>query len=324
MNQELLKELKKITPEEQALLNGQKGINPSLYNLEHSMTIDNKKLLEHGKLLQIRPHTRFVHFPKHNHNYVEMIYMCSGSTRHLINGSEVLLCTGELLFLSQTATQEIFPAGYDDIAVNFIILPEFFGQPLDMIGTEDNMLRTFIIECLKNGSQNVHYLHFKAADILPIQNLVENLIWTLHNKQPNKRSSNQVTMGLLFLQLMNYIDKAEIGQENYEQELLLTVFQYIEEHYSEGELSELAQELGYDLYRLSRIIKRHTGKNYKDLLQEKRLNQAAYLLQNTSLSVTDIGLHVGYHNFSYFYKIFKARFGMSPRSYRLSREPESR
>ena len=34
MNQELLKELKKITPEEQALLNGQKGINPSLYNLE--------------------------------------------------------------------------------------------------------------------------------------------------------------------------------------------------------------------------------------------------------------------------------------------------
>lgn len=186
------------------------------------------------------------------------------------------------------------------------------------------MLRTFIIECLKNGSQNVHYLHFKVADILPIQNLVENLIWTLHNKQPNKRSSNQVTMGLLFLQLMNYIDKAEIGRENYEQELLLTVFQYIEEHYSDGELSELAQELGYDLYWLSRIIKRHTGKNYKDLLQEKRLNQAAYLLQNTSLSVTDIGLNVGYHNFSYFYKIFKARFGMSPRCYRLSREPESR
>lgn len=324
MNQELLKELKKITPEEQALLDGQKGINPSIYNLEHSMTIDNKKLLEHGKLLQIRPHTRFVHFPKHNHNYVEMIYMCSGSTRHMINGGEVLLGTGELLFLSQTATQEIYPAGYDDIAVNFIILPEFFGQPLDMIGTEENMLRTFIIECLKNGSQNVNYLHFKVADILPIQNLVENLIWTLHNKQPNKRSSNQFTMGLLFLQLMNYIDKAEIGQDNYEQELLLTVFGYIEEHYRDGELSELARELGYDLYWLSRVIKRHTGKNYKDLLQEKRLNQAAYLLHNTSLSVTDIGLNVGYRNFSYFYKIFKARFGMSPRSYRLTKEPDPR
>ena len=100
-------------------------------------------------------------------------------------------------------------------------------------------------------------------------------------------------------------------------------------HIQHGETVEcvmryFAQELGYDLYWLSRIIKRHTGKNYKDLLQEKRLNQAAYLLQNTSLSVTDIGLNVGYHNFSYFYKIFKARFGMSPRCYRLSREPESR
>ncbi len=63
MNQELLKELKKITPEEQALLNGQKGINPSLYNLEHSMTIDNKKLLEHGKLLQSRAHNSLCPFP---------------------------------------------------------------------------------------------------------------------------------------------------------------------------------------------------------------------------------------------------------------------
>lgn len=317
MNTKLLYELQKITEEEQALLDGQSGINPAIYNLEKSMTIDNRKLLEHGKLIQIRPHTRFVHFPKHNHNYVEMIYMCSGKTRHLINGAEVTLNTGELLFLSQTATQEIYPAGSDDIAVNFIILPEFFGQPLDMIGTEDNMLRTFLIECLKNGNQDVNYLHFHVADILPIQNLVENLIWTLHNRQPNKRSSTQITMGLLFLQLMNYIDKAEIGKDNLEQELLLTVLQYIEEHYRDGELSSLAEELGYDLYWISRLIKRLTGKNYKDLLQEKRLNQASYLLLNTSLSVTDIGLNVGYHNFSYFYKIFKEKYGMSPRRYRL-------
>lgn len=318
MNEKLLQELQKITEEEQALLDGQKGINPSIYNMEKSMTVDNRKLLEHGKLIQIRPHTRFVHFPKHNHNYVEMIYMCSGQTRHLINGAEVVLEKGELLFLSQTATQEIFPAGAEDIAVNFIILPEFFGQPLNMIGTEENMLRTFLIECLKNGNQDVNYLHFHVADILPIQNLVENLIWTLHNRQPNKRSSTQITMGLLFLQLMNYIDKAEIGENNLEQEILLTVFQFIEEHYRDGELSDLAEELGYDLYWLSRLIKRLTGKNYKDFLQEKRLSQAAYLLLHTSLSVTDIGMDVGYHNFSYFYKIFNARYGMSPRRYRMA------
>ena len=160
MNAELLSQLKKVTDEEQAILDGRKTIDPSLYNLDHSMTIDNKKLLDQGKLIQIRPHTRFVHFPRHNHNYVEVIYMCSGCTRHIVNGSEILLKEGELLFLSQNAIQEIYPAGCDDVAVNFIILPEFFDTPLSMLGTEDTPLRAFLIECLKDGNQNINYLHF--------------------------------------------------------------------------------------------------------------------------------------------------------------------
>lgn len=316
MNAELLSQLKKITDEEQAILDGRKAIDPSLYNLDHSMTVDNKKLLEHGKLIQIRPHTRFVHFPRHNHNYVEVIYMCSGSTRHIVNGSQILLKEGELLFLSQNAIQEICPAGRDDVAVNFIILPEFFDKPLSMLGTEDTPLRTFLIECLKDGNQNINYLHFKVSDILPIQNLVENMIWTLLFRQPNNRSINQTTMGLLFLQLLNHIDKMDLGKEHFEQELLMHVFQYIEENYRDGALTTLAGQLGLDLYQMSRLIKKHTGKNYKDLLQDKRMSQAAYLLSNTTLSVTDISLHVGYSNFSYFYRLFRRRYGLTPKEYR--------
>lgn len=44
---------------------------------------------------------------------------------------------------------------------------------------------------------------------MPVQNLVENLIWTIRNRQPNKRSINQITMRLLFLQLMNCMDRLE-------------------------------------------------------------------------------------------------------------------
>lgn len=316
MDKKLLDHLKTITDEEREILDGQNTINPALYNLEHSMTIDNKKLLGHGKLIQIRPHTRFVHFPKHNHNYVEVIYMCSGHTTHVINGVEIDLEAGDLLFLNQNATQEIYPADYEDVAVNFIILPEFFDTPLMMLGSEENMLRTFLIECLKNGNQDISYLHFKVADILPIQNLVENLIWTLQYGHSNKRSINQTTMGLLFLQLLNHIDKMELGKDHLEQELIFAVFQYIEENYRDGELSALAEKLGYDLYWMSRLIKKQTGRNYKELLQEKRLNQAAYLLNSTTLSITDISLHVGYSNFSYFYKIFKNKYRSSPNQYR--------
>lgn len=44
----------------------------------------------------------------------------------MIDGTDVILKKGELLFLNQSAVQEIYPASEKDIAVNFIVLPEFF------------------------------------------------------------------------------------------------------------------------------------------------------------------------------------------------------
>lgn len=321
MTEEVIAKLRGITPEEQRILDGAKDIDKNLYMSKNSNIIDAGKLLDSGKLIQVRPHTRFVHFPVHTHNYIEVIYMCSGSTSHIINGNPVTLHQGELLFLSQNSTQEIYPAGENDIAVNFIILPEFFDDGLQMIGTEENLLRDFIINCLRGDRDSSGYLHFKVADVLPIQNLIENLIWTIQNKQPNKRRTNQITMGLLFLQLMNHMDKLDANQEIAEENLMIQVLSYIEEHYREGQLSDLAEELHYDLYWLSREIKRQTGKTYTELLQTKRLNQAAYLLQTTTMSVMDIAMAVGYDNISYFHRIFQKKYDMTPRKYRLqSRE----
>lgn len=318
MTEELLQELKKITPEEQKILSGTQEIEKSLYMSSEADVIDAKKLLEAGKMIQVRTHTRFVHFPKHTHNYIEVIYMCSGSTRHIVNGEEVILRQGELLFLNQKVTQEIYPAGENDIAVNFIILPEFFDYGLKMMETEENLLRDFIIDCLRGENGTNGYLHFKVADILPVQNLVENLIWTIMHRQPNKRSINQATMGLLFLQLMNCMDKLETDEGSGRQKLIITVLSYIESHYRDGELSELAESLHYDVYWLSKEIKKRTGKTYTELLQAKRLGQAAYLLGTTSMSVMEAALAVGYDNISYFHRIFQKKYGCTPRAYRLS------
>lgn len=312
----LYQELKKITEEEEYYLSGDGDIQKALYMSQNSDVIDASRLLEKGKLIRVRPHTRFVHFPKHTHNYIEMIYMCSGSTRHIVNGTEVLLQEGELLFLNQSTTQEIYPAGEDDIAVNFIVLPEFFDYGLQLIGNEQNLLKDFVIDCLTGQKDGMGYMHFKVADVLPIQNLIENLIWSIWNKQPNKRSMNQITMGLLFLQLINHMDRLQASDTNQNQKLVIDVLGYIEEHYRDGELTELAELLHYDTYWLSKEIKKQTGKNYTDLVQTKRLNQAAYLLENTSMSVLEIGLAVGYDNQSYFHRIFQKRFGVTPKKYR--------
>ena len=317
MHRELLDALSVITEEEQRILDEQRGIDPQLYTEKKELIVDSEKLLKKGKLIQVRPNTRFVNFPKHKHNYVEVIYMCQGTTTHILNGSKVILEAGDLLFLNQNAEQEILPAGEQDIAVNFIVLPEFFDTAFSMMDMEEeNALKEFLVGALCGKNDQTSYLYFHVAEILPIQNLVENMVWTIFYDQPNKRRCNQITMGLLLLQLLNHMDRMETGTAAFDRELTGAVLNYIEEHYKNGSLSELAEIMGYDMYWLSREIKKRTGKTYKELLQSRRMRQAAYLLKNSRLSVADIIESVGYDNTSYFFRKFKECYGVSPKGYR--------
>ena len=283
MERELLEQLKGITGEEQEILSGKNEIEKSIYTKQQEFVVNARQMLNKGKLIDIRTHTRFVHFPRHSHDYIEIIYMCSGQTTHRINGKEeVTLEKGDLLFLNRNATHEIYPAQEDDIAVNFI--------------------------------------YFKVADILPIQNLIENMIWSLVYRQGNARNINQTTMGLLILQLANYTDRiAGMNQRHYEQSLMLTVLRYIEEHYKEGTLTELAELVNQSVTGLSRFIKKQSGMNFQQLVQQKRLNQAVFLLTTTKLTVEEIILAVGYDNSSYFHRIFRERYGVTPKKYRMDR-----
>lgn len=316
MHQELLRELAVITEEEQRILDGQNGIDQQIYTEKKEMVIDSKKLLKKGKLIQVRPHTRFVHFPAHTHNYIEVIYMCRGTTTHIVNGNKVVLDEGDLLFLNQNAVQEILPAGEDDIAVNFIVLPEFFGTAFSMVGDGENQLKKFLVGALCGKDGETSYLYFHVADILPIQNLIENMVWTIFYDSANKRSCNQITMGLLFLQLLNYMDKMESGGNRFDTEITASVLGYIDEHYRDAKLSDLAADLKCDIYWLSREIRQKTGKTYKELLQEKRMQQAVYLLENSGIPVCDVIESVGYDNTSYFYRKFREKYGVSPKEYR--------
>lgn len=313
INREILKHLIPITDEEQAILDGRSTVDSSIYTENDDNIISAKKLLKDGKLITIRTHTRFIHFPEHTHDFVEAVYMCSGKTTHIINGKTIVLSEGELLFLGQNAKQEIFPASGNDIAVNFIILPQFFYKTLEMLGAEETPIKKFLLESLFK-EENPGYLHFKVSDILPVQNLIENLLWTLTGNTPNKRNINQTTMGLLFMQLLNHTDK--LAYQSKEEAAILQIFKYIEENYKNGSLTEAAGLLHYDFYWLSHEIKNQTGKTYTELLQEKRLSQAAYLLKNTRIGVDDISKAVGYENKSYFHRLFAKHFGMSPKKYR--------
>nr|MCR5717027.1 AraC family transcriptional regulator [Lachnospiraceae bacterium] len=125
-------------------------------------------------------------------------------------------------------------------------------------------------------------------------------------------------MGLLFLQLQNYSDRINrVDPTQIEQSMIFHVLHYIEENYREGSLEELAEQLSQPAYYLSKLIKKQSGSTFKQLLQTRRLNQAAFLLTTTMLPVEDIIALVGYDNTSYFHRIFKAQYHMTPKAYRL-------
>lgn len=320
MNPELLKKLRWITEEEQEILNGISEIRSEIYSpqaADRDFTIDSKKLLEKGRLIEVRPHTRFVYFPRHRHNYVELVYMYSGTTTHIIDEqTRLVLNEGDLLFLNQSATHEILPAGADDIAVNFIILPEFFDRSISMI-EQENVLRDFLLATLSGDTGLSNYLHFPVREILPVQNLLENMIWTIFSDRKDTNTINQTTMGLLLMNLSMFAENINQNTpKQYEQQLIFSVLKYIETHYKNGSLTEISAELNQPAYSISRLLKKHLNKNFKELLQERKLQQAAYLLLQSSLSTEQILSAIGYDNSSYFHKRFRMKYQCSPKEYR--------
>jgi AraC family transcriptional regulator len=66
------------------------------------------------------------------------------------------------------------------------------------------------------------------------------------------------------------------------------------------------------------LFKQITGVTPHVYLANVRLEHARRLLSETSLSISQIAIRVGYHSQSHFTKIFKSVTGVTPRVYRDS------
>lgn len=316
MNQALYESFCAITLEEEALLSGS-ALRRELYTTPGAFIIDAEKMMDKGRLITLRPHTRFIAFPSHQHNYIELMYMLSGETVHTVNAGETIrLKKGELLLMNQHASHAIEEAGPDDIAVNLIILPTFFDAVLDMLGI-GNLLSRFLIDALRSTDTTVSYLHFEVSQVNEIQCLMESMLSFLSSDSRNSKRIGQASMGLLFLHLLNHTAKARFGQDEPKQNaMVLAVLREIEANYQCANLSLIAMHFHVSLSYLSRVVKEATGLNFKQLLQEKRLEKSASLLKNTTLTINEILTVVGYNNSSYFYNIFTLKYGQTPSLYR--------
>ena len=317
MKEELLEKLRPITEEERKILEEKKEIQKDIYTATEEFMIDSRKMLEKGRVIDIRTHTRFIPFPKHSHNFIEILYMCEGHTFHKIDGlTDIELKAGELLFLNQLSSHEIAEGGADDIGINFIILPQFFDQVLPLL-PRNNELAEFVMQGLNKKGIGKNYLHYQVSEVLPVQNLIENMVWNLLHRPENHRMMNQMSTAILFIQLAEQTDKlAKYDSDVYQDVFAPEILKYIEEEYKTATLEELAEAMNVALSTASKIVKKSTGMTFKELLMRQRLMQAANLLEHTNLSITEIIERVGYENTSHFHRIFKDTFQMSPKEYR--------
>ena len=317
MRKELLDELMIISEEEKKYKSGQSTVEQSLYAKDNLTEIDRKRLLQRGKLITVRPHSRFVDFPEHRHNYVEMMYVVQGSITHYIEGKELVLRKGDVLMLNQHVSHAIKRAEYEDIGINFIALPEFFEVPLTMLH-EKNVLADFVIGAMRQKNPVAHYLLFRLKEDLQVENLMENMIESMLHTHCNEDIANQYTMGLVFLYLLNHLENLSHNSSmDYREAIVQAVLGYIKSDCKNANLTKIAKDTHQSVSVLSKLIRQKTGDTFKELLQQRRFETAAHLLTETDLAVEEIALDVGYENLSYFFRQFKSRYGVTPRAYRM-------
>ena len=100
------------------------------------------------------------------------------------------------------------------------------------------------------------------------------------------------------------------------QDVVETVKQYIQSHISENiTVDVLAGQVYLSADHLRRVFKKQEDITIVDYIIKKRLELAKMLLEQNKLSITMISARVGYNNYSYFTKMFKKMYGMTPREY---------
>ena len=203
-----------------------------------------------------------------------------------------------------------------DIGINFIALPEFFDIPLQMMRRQ-NVIADFLLGTLQQNNTVPQYLLFELKDQKYISNLMENMISSVVYDSENEDVINQYSMGLVFLYLLNNMNKlAHNSSQSYEDVVIQAALRYIDSQYRTAVLSRIAEDFNLSLSAVSRMIKKNTGFTFVELLMRKRFQKALMFLVETELPVEQIAANIGYENLSYFYRQFKAHYGVTPSRYR--------
>ena len=120
-------------------------------------------------------------------------------------------------------------------------------------------------------------------------------------------------LGLLF----EYLESNRDADRANQPDPVVQAQAIVEEEYHNMELSAtyLANRVGISSVQLGRLFRKQCGKTIPEYINELRLEKATEWIKSSSLTISEIALRVGYQNESYFFRVFKEKYGITPRQY---------
>ncbi len=100
--------------------------------------------------------------------------------------------------------------------------------------------------------------------------------------------------------------------------LVARVSNYLRERDGRVSREQLAEALHYHPTYLNQLVKARTGKSILQLGQGMSVQKAQALLRETELTVAQVAQALGYHNRTYFYRIFQEETGLTPAQWRTA------
>ncbi len=256
--------------------------------------------LEFGLLYQERNH----YVEKHSHDFVEIVYQISGQSTQGVNNQDIILSAGEYLILNVNQYHENHVTNSN--VINILISPKFLSNII--------IESSFDLEVVKLKDIFLNYAHTTKYQI---DNESRKSIETLISNFGAPTNINYLIQRTHLIQLLVSIYKNTsfklTGHSNHKDDL----FTYIHQNLATATLNEYARIIHLSPSATSIKIKKFYNMSFLDILHDFKLTKSMELLTTTSDSIDTIISTIGYENSSYFYKLFKAKYGMTPRQYRI-------
>ena len=269
--------------------------------------------------ISVQPVNSYV--PFHVHNYVEIVVPLKGYCVLETRSGQVTVAENDIAIVGKETPHRVLEIDTDTIVVNIALKASAFSfNDLNfMLHSGGQSISNMLFTISNNEDQDSNqFTIFRTHQEEKIMDLLYDTIEEYYANDIQFHQIIHYNILNLFSRLIRaaYHANMEVKETRQAEMSLMTVLLYIEQHYADISLQEMADTFGFNPNYLSSYLKKQTGMTFIKLVHLQRINVAAEYLRYTSVPIEQIALKVGYENPSYFYKVFRKTLGSSPAEYR--------